>query len=188
MSFFGVCLKTSWFGMYANVLHIPAPSPEEGVASMSISIAYLQRWTAGKSNMTESDRTGVQPYIWESNALKVGRNSAILQSSMDWTAQPRYRTNLVLRTAQTNLTSAAPTASSAAQLLGENEDTYVHSYITQCLRDILDAWDSLKRRENEGQRNCWGRKLKQCRAVNQPPWPGPPKYDVTLWWKSKRQA
>ncbi len=28
--------------MYANVLHIPAPSPEEGVASMSISIAYLQ--------------------------------------------------------------------------------------------------------------------------------------------------
>ncbi len=31
--------------------------------------------------MTESERTGVQPYIWESNALKVGRNSVMLQSS-----------------------------------------------------------------------------------------------------------
>ncbi len=46
----------------------------------------------------------------------------------------------------------------------------------------------LKRGENEGQRNCWRRKLKQRRAVNQPPWPGPPKYDITLRWESKRQA
>ncbi len=31
--------------------------------------------------MTESERTGVQLYIWESNALKVGRNRVMLQSS-----------------------------------------------------------------------------------------------------------
>ncbi len=79
--------------------------------------------------MTESERTGVQPYILESNALKVGRNSTMLQSSMDRGTQ----TNLALRTVQTNLTSAVPTPSSAAQMLGVNEDSYVHSYFqTQC--------------------------------------------------------
>ncbi len=73
--------------------------------------------------MTESEGTGVQQYIRESNALKGGRSSTMLQSSMDRAARPRYRTNLVLRTAQTNLTSSAPTPSSAAQMLGENEDS-----------------------------------------------------------------
>ncbi len=32
---FGVCLKTSWFGVNANELHIPALSPEEGVECTS---------------------------------------------------------------------------------------------------------------------------------------------------------
>ncbi len=51
--------------------------------------------------MTASETTGVQPYTCESNALKVERNFLI------------------------NLTSA----SSAAQMLGENKDSYVRSYI-----------------------------------------------------------
>ncbi len=58
--------------MYANELHIPAPSPEEGVAYTSLCYcAYL----------TEREGTGVQPYIWESNTLKVGQNSGMLLSS-----------------------------------------------------------------------------------------------------------
>ncbi len=102
---------------------------------------YSERWTTGISNMTESEGTGVQPYIRESNALKGGRSSTMLQSSMDRAAQPRYRTNLALRTAQTNLTSAGPTPSSAAQMLGENEDSYVHSYIqTQCTGLLARHW------------------------------------------------
>ncbi len=117
------------------------PMSRRGRRDSSISIAYLQRWTTGRSNMTESERTGVQPYIKESNALKGGRSSTMLQSSMDRAARPRYRTNLALRTAQTNLTSAAPTPSSAAQMLGENEDSYVHSYIqTQCTGLLARHW------------------------------------------------
>ncbi len=36
---------------------------------VSLCIAYLQRWTAGRSNITESERTGFQPYIiWDETA------------------------------------------------------------------------------------------------------------------------
>ncbi len=40
--------------------------------------------------------------------------------------EPRDRTNLAPRTVRANLTSAAPPA---AQMYGENEDSYVQSYI-----------------------------------------------------------
>ncbi len=59
-----------------------------------------------------------------------------------------------LRTAQTNLTSAVPTVSSAAQMLGENEDTYVQSYIqTQSMGiafETLLMLQLLEHGENEG--------------------------------------
>ncbi len=48
------------------------------------------------------------------------------RGSMARAAGPRYRTNLALRTVRANLTSAAPPA---AQMYGENEDSYVQSYI-----------------------------------------------------------
>ncbi len=69
-------------------------------------------------------------------------------------------------------------------MLGENKDSYIHSYIQTQSRGIacetLLTLHLLERGENEGQRNRLGRKLWQRRAVNQPPWPGPPKCDVTL--------
>ncbi len=38
---FGVCPKTSRFGVYANELHIQAPSPEEGIAYTSLSALHI---------------------------------------------------------------------------------------------------------------------------------------------------
>ncbi len=32
---FGVCLQTCWFGVYANVMHIPTQSPVEGVVRVT---------------------------------------------------------------------------------------------------------------------------------------------------------
>ncbi len=53
--------------------------------------------------------------------------------------------------------------SSAAQMLGENEDSYVHSYMQTQSSGIacetLLKLHLLERGENEGQRNRWGRKL-----------------------------
>ncbi len=39
----------------ANELHIPALSPEEGVEYISLWIAYLQQYTAGRSNIKERE-------------------------------------------------------------------------------------------------------------------------------------
>ncbi len=62
--------------------------------------------------------------------LSSGRINRPIDRSIDnKTAWPQYQTNLVLRTVRANLTSAAPPASSASQMYGENEDSYVKFYI-----------------------------------------------------------
>ncbi len=51
--------------MAINELHIPAPSPKEGVAyrlRLSALHIYSNKQLL-ESNMTESERTGVQPYV-----------------------------------------------------------------------------------------------------------------------------
>ncbi len=75
-----------------------------------------------------------------------------------------------------------PQASSAAQTMGENEDSYVQAYI-QTQSTGLNAemtLQLLKRRENEGQRNRWGQKTIAGRAVNQTLWPRPLKYHTAV--------
>ncbi len=97
MSFFGVCLKTSCFGVYSfneNELHIPAPPPEEGVAYTCLSLHCISAAinTAGRCNKTESGRTGVQPYIWESKWTESGTKQRNVtehaRGSMDWAVLP----------------------------------------------------------------------------------------------------
>ncbi len=106
---FVVCLKTSWYGVYsfnANELHVLSLSPEEGVTCVSLCIHCISASinTAGRSNVTESERTGVQPYIWElgSQSTESGTKQRIVtelaRGSMAQAA---------LRTAQNNLTSTA---------------------------------------------------------------------------------
>ncbi len=94
-------------------LHIPALSPEEGIAYTCLSLHCISAGinTAGRSNVTESERTGVQPNIWEVKCTESGTKqhnvTELVRGSMDRAARPRYRTNLALRTARTNLTSTA---------------------------------------------------------------------------------
>ncbi len=124
-----MCLKTSWFGVYGFKCKWAVYYRPVSRKGHHVYVSALHSDGQLVEATWQSERTSVQPYIWESNALKVGRNSAMLQSSMDRAARPWYRTNLVLWTAWTNLTSAVPTASSATQTIGENEDSYVQAYM-----------------------------------------------------------
>ncbi len=96
-------------------------------------------------------------WTWDETAWCYRARAALTchrHGSIDRAARPWYRTNLALRTAQTNLTSAAPTASSAAQMFGENEDSYVQFCIqtqstgiaceTYCWRYSCSSVEKLK--------------------------------------------
>ncbi len=86
------------------------------------------------SNLTEGERTGVQPYIWESTALEVRRNSAMLQSlrhadlTSAWINGQSHATTVPNEYRATNGRTYLR-ASSAAQMLGDNEDSYFQVYI-----------------------------------------------------------
>ncbi len=118
----------------ANELHITAPSPE--------GVTYTSLWLHIYSDEQLVEATwqrARRPCLAVHMGVKC-TESGMLQSSMDRAARPRYRTNLALRTPWTNLTSAAPTASSAAQTIGENEDSYVRSYIQTQSTGLHARW------------------------------------------------
>ncbi len=112
---FGVCLKTSWFGVCKWAAYSRPVSRRGRCVYVSV-ITYLQRWTAGWRNRVRelvfSRMYGSQMHWkWDETARCYNSLAALAchrRRSMARAAWPWYRTNLVLRTAQTNLTSAAP--------------------------------------------------------------------------------
>ncbi len=104
MSFLGCVQKRpvlECITLNAYELHIPALSPEEGIMYMSLCIAYL---TYSNKQPVEATKLRAREPVFshtygKPNALKVGRNSATLQSSrrtdlsMDRATRPRYRMN-----------------------------------------------------------------------------------------------
>ncbi len=175
--------------MYANVLHIPPPRLQKRASRVCLSALHIYSdeqlveatWLRAIELVFSHTYGSQMHWKWD---------ETVRYYRVQWT-EPRNRgTERISCYERRKLISQVRRPQRPQQLSCWEKMKTLMFILTShsACETFWDAWDSLKRGENEGQRNCWGRKLKQCRAVNQPPWPGPPKYDVTLWWKSKRQA